>query len=120
MWNFRDLLVWRRTRTLVTQVFDATADFPPEHRFGLSSQLQRAANSIGANIAEACGRPSRKDRARLLGISIGSANETEHHLIIAADVALVTPERASTLIREVDEIRRVLKALHARCLRSDV
>ena len=53
MWNFRDLDVWQRSRALVVEVFDLTAALPRAHRYGLAPQLQRSANSIGANIAEA-------------------------------------------------------------------
>ena len=116
MWNFRDVVVWRRSRILVGTVFAVTERFPKHHRHGLASQLQRAANSIGANIAEAGARSAGPDRARLLSYAIASANETEHHVIVATDVGLLDGDMGERLAREIDEIRLMTKALRMRTL----
>ena len=120
MWNFRHLDVWRRSRALVGTVFELTSTFPKEHRFGLATQMQRSANSIGANIAEASGRAPGADRARFLNYAIGSASETEHHVIVAFDAGLINKERAVALVREIDEVRRMAKALRTRTLEIEI
>lgn len=120
MWNFRDLDAWRRSRVLVRTVFGLTATFPKEHRYGIASQLQRSANSIGANIAEASGRTPGADRARFLNYSIGSASETEHHIIVATDAGLIATEQGRSLVNELDQIRLMTKALRTRTLENEI
>jgi four helix bundle protein len=80
------------------------------------SQVRRAAQSIRANITEGCSRPSNRDFARFLQISIASASELEDHLEFARDVELLTPNEVSPLIGQVVEVRRMLYALHKRVL----
>ncbi len=111
VWDFRRLEAWRRTRRLILGAYRATERFPDDERFGLRSQIRRSANSIGANIAEACGREGR-DRATFLIYSISSAEELEHHLIISADLEFMPHHTSIGLRRELDQIRRMLKRLH--------
>ena len=101
-------------------MFDLTSNFPAAHRYGLASQLQRSVNSIGANIAEASGRQAGPDRARFLNYAIGSASETEHHVIISTDAGLIESHQGRTLVRELDEIRRMAKALRQRTLEQEI
>jgi len=77
---FRDLKVWEKAHQLTLQVYKATAPFPKEEMYGLTSQIRRAAASIPANIAEGCGRSSDAELGRFLQIAMGSASELEYHL----------------------------------------
>jgi four helix bundle protein len=113
VWDFKRLTVWQRARVLIGEIYRLTSTFPTVERFGLTTQLRRAANSIGANLAEAGSRTSQRERAHILEIAIGSADELEHHLVIAFDIGLIEPESKFRLADEVDQIRRMLKALHA-------
>jgi four helix bundle protein len=79
MRDFRELKMWQKTHTLTLTVYRVTACFPNDERFGLSSQMRRAAVSIEANIAEGCGRAGHADFARFLEIGMGSASELECH-----------------------------------------
>jgi four helix bundle protein len=81
--NYRELDVWQRAMDLVDAVYDLTERFPPAERFGLVTQLQRAAVSIPSNIAEGYGRKHRGDYLRFLSISRGSLCEIETQLLIA-------------------------------------
>ena len=81
--NFRNLIVWRKSHSLVLEVYAKTAKFPRSEMFGLAAQTRRAAVSIAANIAEGSARSSDKEFARFLYISLGSASEIEYLSILA-------------------------------------
>jgi four helix bundle protein len=73
--DFRDLIVWQKAIAFVTEIYRATQSFPREERFGLTSQLRRAAVSIPSNIAEGQGRLTRGEFRQSLGHAKGSVNE---------------------------------------------
>ena len=82
MRNYRDLLVWEKAHSLTLCIYRETQTFPKEERFGLTSQIRRAASSIGANLAEGCGRRSDGEMARFVQIAMGSAAELSYHLLV--------------------------------------
>ena len=86
MQNYKDLKVWVAAHQFTLNVYSMTKLFPKEEMFGLTTQLRRAAASVGANIAEGCGRNTQADLARFLQISLGSANESEYFLLLANDL----------------------------------
>ena len=75
MKTHKDLLVWKRSIEFVTSIYKLTKDFPEEERYGLSSQLRRAAVSVSSNIAEGAARGSKKEFIRFLFVSRASAVE---------------------------------------------
>jgi four helix bundle protein len=79
----RDLEVWRQSIELCTTVYRATRAFPADERFGLTSQVRRAAISVSSNIAEGAARASPRDFVRFLYIARGSLAELETQLEIA-------------------------------------
>jgi four helix bundle protein len=79
MKDFRDLKVWEKAHELTLSIYQATAGFPPEEKYGLSGQLRRAAASIPANIAEGCGRSGDRELGRFLQIAMGSASAFDFH-----------------------------------------
>lgn len=79
MKGFRDLKVLENAHQLTLQVYKASASFPKEEMYGLTSQIRRAAASIPANIAEGRGRSSDAELGRFLQIAMGSASELEYH-----------------------------------------
>jgi four helix bundle protein len=89
--DFRKLQVWHRAHKLTLDVYRATSAFPKEELYGLTNQLRRASASIGANIAEGCGRNTDAELARYLGIAVGSANELDYHLLLARDLGYLQP-----------------------------
>ncbi len=111
MKDFRDLHVWQRSHQLVLNVYTASRGFPHEERFGLTQQIRRAAASIPANIAEGCGRAGDAEFARFLQIAMGSASETEYHIILACDLNLLSGSTRTELLSQVQEIKRMLAAL---------
>ena len=92
-------------------MYKKTQGFPKEAIYGLTSQLRRATSSIGANIAEGCGRRSDPEMRRFLQIARGSANEVEYHLLLAKDLLFLPVEDFKELEDMVLEIERMLASL---------
>jgi four helix bundle protein len=87
MRDYRDLQVWTKAHRLALACYKGTQCFPFEERFGLTSQIRRAAASIPANLAEGCGRRSDGEMARYVQIAMGSGAELSYHLLLARDLA---------------------------------
>jgi len=106
--NFKTLNVWQRARFFVTKIYTLTRTFPKEEQFGLTSQLNRSTVSIPSNIAEGCGRSTKKDLSRFLDISIGSSCEAETQLYLAFDLNYIDKETMMLTTNEITEIRKML------------
>jgi four helix bundle protein len=111
MKDFKELVVWRKAHAVTLSIYQATRAFPKEELYGLTSQLRRSAASIGANIAEGCGRRSDGEMCRFLHIAYGSASEVEYHLLLAHDLRLLEEGLYHQLEREIDEVQRMLTSL---------
>jgi four helix bundle protein len=108
MGDFRKLQVWQRAHRLTLDVYRATRAFPKDEQFGLTGQLRRASASIGANIAEGCGRNSDAELARFLGIAVGSSSELEYHLLLARDLGYLQVEAYDYLSAEAEGVSKML------------
>ena len=86
MKGHRDLLVWQESIALVKDIYAVTRQLPDEEKFGLTSQMRRAAVSIPSNIAEGAARSSQRELAQFLVIARGSLSELETQLIIAKEL----------------------------------
>ncbi len=113
MQDFKKLRVWKTAHELVLDVYKCTKGFPREEMFGLTAQLRRAAVSIPANIAEACGRKRGKEFERFLQFGTGSASETECLLLIARDLAYLKEADYRRLEVAVVDAKRMLAGLIA-------
>jgi four helix bundle protein len=102
---------WTNGIDLVVEVYKATESFPKEERYGLTSQIRRAAVSIPANIAERAGRYSNRKFAHFLSNAQGSASELETELIIAGRLGYLNQETYSALMRPLDRIGRLITGL---------
>tara|TARA_R110000850_G_scaffold79565_4_gene171510 strand:- start:2935 stop:3297 length:363 start_codon:yes stop_codon:yes gene_type:complete len=111
MQDFRKLKVWEKAHAFVLEVYRASELFPSQEKFGLTSQIRRAASSIPMNIAEGCGRNTNPDLARFLHIAMGSASEVEYLLILAKDLTILPEDRFPEMEAELFEIKRMLNAL---------
>jgi four helix bundle protein len=108
MRDFRELKVWQKAYALTLAVYRASARFPREEQFGLTSQLRRAAASIPANIAEGCGRSGEAELARFFLIAMGSASELECELLLARDLGYLEDKDYLRLAADVTEVKRML------------
>ncbi len=111
MKDFRDLIVWDKAHRLTLASYRATASFPRSEMFGLTSQIRRCSESIGANIAEGCGKRGNAEFARFLNIAAGSASELEYHFLVARDLGFLKPSDYDSLDHNVVEVKRMLAAL---------
>jgi four helix bundle protein len=111
MKDFRKLKVWQSAHRLTLDVYQASATFPPEELYGLTSQIRRSCLSIPSNIAEGCGRGSDTDFARFLQISMGSSSEVEYLLILSRDLQILTTDYYERLSQDVIQIKRMLTSL---------
>jgi four helix bundle protein len=109
--SYQDLDVWKLSVDLVEDCYRATAAFPKEEIYGMTSQIRRAAVSIPANIAEGYGRDQTGYFIQFLKISQGSARELETHLLIAARLGLLTSEAAKPLQSQCERICKMLRSL---------
>lgn len=111
MKDFKELRVWSKAHELTMLVYKLTRAFPRDEVYGLTSQVRRSAASIGANIAEGCGRHSDGEMARFLQIARGSASETEYHLLLAKDLGFIQVADFQIAEQAVVVVQRMLTAL---------
>ena len=115
--QYRELLVWQRSMDLAERVFQITAKFPAEQKIVIATQMQRAAVSVPANIAEGHGRKATMAFRNHLSIAAGSLYELETHVQLAQRLRLVSESDASELLAQSDEIGRMLSGLKAKLRR---
>ena len=102
--DFKDLLVWQKAHKFVLMVYKLTISFPKEERYGLISQLCRAAISIPANIAEGFVKKGNADKLRFYNIAEGSIHECKYHLILSNDLGYIMNNEAAELLEEVSKL----------------
>ncbi|WOB79237.1 four helix bundle protein [Brevundimonas nasdae] len=110
----RDLDVWKLSLDWVEAVYRCSALWPSDERFGLISQVRRAAVSVAANIAEGAGRKGTGEFVQFIGVARGSLAEVETHLLIAGRLGYLTPDQLQPLLAEMERIGRMLSALSTR------
>ena len=109
--NYRDLKVWQKSYRLCLDLYRITRNFPKEERYGMTSQIRRAAVSIPSNIAEGYGRKTTSDYMRSLYIAYGSVCELETQVLLSGDLNYVNKENLQALKDNTKEVERMLKAL---------
>ena len=111
IYSFEKLLVWQQARVLSKEIYLITKSFPDEEKFGLTSQLRRAAVSICSNIAEGSSRNSYKDKARFTEIAYGSLMEVLNQLILSSDLEYINKKEHEILRTLIEEISNMLNGL---------
>ncbi len=107
----KELNVWQKSYELCLKIYQITAKFPNEERYGLTSQIRRSVVSIPSNIAEGYGRKTTLDYIRMLYISYGSVCELETQILLAGDLGFIDKGELDTAKKDIAEIERMLKAL---------
>lgn len=111
MKSYKELEIWKKAVDLAVEVYQITRTFPPEEKFGLASQLQRAATSIPANIAEGWGRGSTKECVQFLRVARASLMELETHLILAERLNYLQDDQLEKLQQEVATLGKRINSL---------
>ena len=118
--QYSDLGVWQKAMNLVEAIYQLTRTFPNEERFGLISQMQRAAVSIPSNIAEGYGRKSTKAYINYLSISYGSLLELETQIQIGCRLQYLDRTTMDNLLVQTNEVGRMLNGLQQSLTRQSV
>src|SRR4051812_4192378 len=108
--DFTDLMVWQKAIQLGKMIYGVTCEFPKEEKFGLTSQVRRAAVSVASNIAEGHARQG-KEFAYFLSIARGSLAETESQLLFAVEIGYLKSEAIIPIRELASEIHRMTAAL---------
>src|SRR5579862_7325160 len=111
MKDFRNLRVWQEAHRLTLEIYRITTDFPKCELYGLTSQIRRGSASIGANIAEGCGKRGNNEFQRYLQIASGSASELDYHLQLAHDLQFLDEASYRALYTRLAEVRKMLSGL---------
>ena len=111
MKDFRRLQVWTKAHRLTLEIYRTTSQFPREELYGLTSQLRRCSASMGANIAEGCGKDGNRELFRFLQIASGSASELDYHLLLSRDLNYINDSEYQRLGKQLLEFRRMLTSL---------
>jgi four helix bundle protein len=119
MQRFTNLNVCQRSYALVLEIYRATSAFPAEERFGLVSQMRRAAVSVPDNIAEGSQRDGHTDYARFLNIAQGSLPEAQCLLLLARHLGYLPTQACESILAEADQIARMLHVLRTKVAGHD-
>lgn len=111
MKDFRDLILWEKSHALTLEIYSVTKQFPRFELYGLTSQIRRCSASIGANIAEGCGKRGNNEFQRYLQIASGSASELDYHLLLSRDLGFLLEADYHELKNKLTQVRKMLTAL---------
>ena len=106
MHNYNNLQIWQQAMDLVEDIYILTASFPTDEKFGLASQMNRAAVSIPSNIAEGAGRNSDKDFAHFISIAIGSLYELNTQIVLSERLGYINQTQSQELQKKLDNLQR--------------
>ena len=110
----RRLEVFQLADALVVRVYAATRDCPPEERYGIQTQIRRAAVSVACNVVEGCARRTSREYLHFINVAFGSASEVRYLLGLAMRLGMVRGQEAVALCDAYDELlKKLQKLLHA-------
>lgn len=109
--DFKNLKVWQKAMSFAELIYKSTGRFPTSERYGLTSQIRRAVVSISANIAEGCGKSTKKDFIRFLHIAYGSVKEVENYIILASRLGYLNSNQVEEANLRCQEVSKMLFSL---------
>ena len=112
--GYRDLLVWQKSIALVKLIYQISQDFPSEERFGLTSQVRRAAVSVPSNIAEGQARYTTREFIHFISHAEGSLAEVDTQLVLAIALGFCKQPDAGSTFDAITELRKMLNSLRRR------
>ncbi|MEW2921567.1 four helix bundle protein [Muricauda sp. ANG21] len=110
-YSFEKLEVWKESKDFTKEIYNVTSTFPDDEKFGLTSQMRRAAVSICSNIAEGSARKTNKDKAHFTTISFGSSVEVLNQLILALELDFIAMDTYQNLRKQLESITNKLNSL---------
>ncbi|MCF6171885.1 MAG: four helix bundle protein [Bacteroidales bacterium] len=111
MRNFREFDIWKRSIQLAKNIYQLTEKLPNSEKYGLASQIQRAAVSIASNIAEGASRRSEVDFARFIEIALGSAFEVETQLLLMKELNYITESNYKSQLEDLNTLQKMMNKL---------
>lgn len=111
--GYKDLRVWHQAMALAEHIYEATKSFPQDERFGLTSQMRRAAVSVPSNIAEGRGRGTDAELTRFCGIAYGSLMELETQAEFAHRIGFLANESLVSIMNDCAEVAKMLNTLRS-------
>ncbi len=106
--SFKDLIIWAKSHQLTLEIYRLTKNFPSDEKYGLISQIRRAAYSIPSNIVEGHSRKSKKEFLQFLNIAKGSLEELKYFIILSADLKYITKDQQHNLDELAEEVSKIL------------
>lgn len=119
MKTFRELRVWQEAHRLVLKTYQMTTTFPSEERFGLASQVRRAAVSVAANIVEGHKRRGPKEFRHFLDIADSSLEEVKYYCVLAGELKYMPAATSQAMLTDAEVVGRMLSRFKAK-LREDM
>ncbi|MGE5801013.1 MAG: four helix bundle protein [Gemmatimonadota bacterium] len=116
--SYERLEAWHEAHRLVLLIYRKTRSFPPEERYGLTSQLRRAAFSVAANIVEGCAKRGPREFRRFLDIAVGSVAELTYTLRLVRDLELISEEELAELETQRNRVGRLTWGLYSSLSRA--
>lgn len=116
--SFKDIIAWQKAHEFVIKVYKTTKIFPEWERYGLSSQFQRAAVSIPANIAEGYKRLSRQEKLRFMNIAQGSLEECRYYILLSKNLDYINQKTHDALNTNIEEVSKLLNS-YSRSIRDN-
>ena len=118
VYAFEKLQTWKDARVMVKLIYQLTGKLPEYEKYGLASQMRRAAISVVSNIAEGSGRPSKKDQAHFYSIAYSSCIELLNQAIISNDLEFITECEIGQMRNEIEKVTFKINALRKSCLNA--
>jgi len=109
--NYKELQVWQKAYQVCLEIYRLTKSFPQDERYGLTSQIRRAAVSVPSNIAEGYGRKTTNEYIQALYIAYGSTCEIETQALLAGDLGYIEDAELQKLLTDIGDLERMLKGL---------
>jgi len=113
MHRYKELDVWKKSMDMAQKIYELTANFPGEEKFGLVSQMRRSAVSVASNIAEGVGRNSKGEFKQFLGISQGSAFELETQILLTERIQFIKSSELELLLNQLTAIQNMIYKLQS-------
>ena len=109
--NYKNIVAWQRAHQLTLAIYQHTKEFPSDEKFGITSQIRRAAYGVAANIVEGSARDSKKDYLRFLTVAMSSLKEVEYFLLLSMDLGYLESESFEEISEIVNGTMRPLHGL---------